>query len=266
MRSASTLADVQAAVAAFGGGDRDAIRRLIGRAYFEHVPGPGEPTAAEVIGPLIADIDAAFPDLTITVDQLRAEGDLVVGRATLEGTHTGVLWGAPGSGRRVSWTTPFRVRPVEGGYALNIDEMSTLGVLGVLREVEIVNPADQMHLPPRNRSASIPELLLRLAFNGQVADRPCGHLDQVRVTSGQATQCAECGPGAVWPTVRICLTCGHQGCCDTSLKKHARAHYEATGHPLMRSVHNDEAWIWCYEDGVLLGKATLERLAAQLGA
>jgi predicted ester cyclase len=266
MNAPSTLADVTAAVAAFGNGDRDAIRRMLGRDYFEHVPGPGESAAAEAVGALVADIVAAFPDLTIEVDELRAEGDVVVGRVTLEGTQRGKLWGVPGTGNRLSWSTPFRVRPVEGGYALNIDEISTPAILGLLRELELVNPPDQMHLPPVHSGGSVPELLLRLAFNGQVADKPCGHLDQVSVTVPGPFSCSECAPDEIWPTVRMCLICGHLGCCDTSLNKHARSHYEATGHPLIRSIHRDEAWMWCYEDGLLLGSDTLARLAARLGA
>src|SRR5207249_3860628 len=46
----------------------------------------------------------------------------------------------------------------------------------------------------------------------------------------------------------MCLTCGHVGCCDSSRGRHATAHFEATGHPLMRSVEPGETWAWCYVD------------------
>ena len=48
----------------------------------------------------------------------------------------------------------------------------------------------------------------------------------------------------------MCLTCGHVGCCDSSRGRHATAHFEATGHPLMRSVEPGETWTWCYVDEV----------------
>ncbi len=49
----------------------------------------------------------------------------------------------------------------------------------------------------------------------------------------------------------MCLTCGSVGCCDSSVKRHADAHFLETGHPVMRSVEPGEAWRWCYVDEVL---------------
>ena len=46
----------------------------------------------------------------------------------------------------------------------------------------------------------------------------------------------------------MCLTCGHVGCCDSSRGRHATGHFEATGHPLMRSMEPGETWAWCYVD------------------
>ncbi len=188
------------------------------------------------------------------------------GRVAISGTNTGGIWGVPATRRLLALELDFRVRRVEDGYALNVEGLATPAIMGLLRELELVNPADQMHLPPRHAGYRMPEFILRLAFNGQVADKPCGHLDQVRVTQPPGACCAECGPDDVYPTIRLCLTCGHLGCCDTSTQKHARAHYQDTGHPLMRSILNLERWMWCYEDGVLLGGVTLDRLAAELGA
>ena len=52
----------------------------------------------------------------------------------------------------------------------------------------------------------------------------------------------------VWAHLRMCLECGHVGCCDSSPYKHATAHHEATGHPVMRSFEPGESWRWCYVD------------------
>ena len=46
--------------------------------------------------------------------------------------------------------------------------------------------------------------------------------------------------------LRVCLTCGHVGCCDSSRPMHATAHHRETGHPVMRSAEPGEAWRWCY--------------------
>ena len=49
-----------------------------------------------------------------------------------------------------------------------------------------------------------------------------------------------------WAHLRICLECGHVGCCDSSPRKHATAHFHDVGHPVMRSAEPGERWRWCY--------------------
>ena len=51
-----------------------------------------------------------------------------------------------------------------------------------------------------------------------------------------------------WVHLRLCLSCGHVGCCDSSPLKHATGHFEATGHPVMRSFEPGEDWRWCFKD------------------
>lgn len=64
--------------------------------------------------------------------------------------------------------------------------------------------------------------------------------------------CEEClRDGTRWVHLRLCLTCGHVGCCDSSVGKHAAGHYHETEHPVMRSIEPGEAWRWCYVDDVL---------------
>jgi uncharacterized UBP type Zn finger protein len=46
--------------------------------------------------------------------------------------------------------------------------------------------------------------------------------------------------------LRTCLTCGHVGCCDQSVNKHATKHFHATQHPLIQSAQPGESWGWCY--------------------
>jgi CPA2 family monovalent cation:H+ antiporter-2 len=78
----------------------------------------------------------------------------------------------------------------------------------------------------------------------------CGHLDQVKVTElDEVAGCEQClEAGAAWVHLRQCLTCGKVGCCDNSPHRHATAHFQETGHPLIRSAEPDEDWSWCYLD------------------
>lgn len=80
----------------------------------------------------------------------------------------------------------------------------------------------------------------------------CTHLDQIRdVTPRTPNGCEECLKlGDRWVHLRLCLECGHVGCCDSSKNKHATRHFHATKHPVMRSFEPGEAWGWCYVDEI----------------
>ncbi len=81
----------------------------------------------------------------------------------------------------------------------------------------------------------------------------CSHLDQVRPVQPSAPGCELClAHGAQWVHTRICMTCGFVGCCDSSPGRHARAHFEETGHPIICSLEPGETWAWCYHEEVLL--------------
>jgi len=79
----------------------------------------------------------------------------------------------------------------------------------------------------------------------------CTHLDQIQDVSPNTNGCEEClKAGTTWVHLRMCLLCGHVGCCDASQGKHATKHFRATDHPLMRSLEPGENWGWCYVDEV----------------
>jgi uncharacterized UBP type Zn finger protein len=83
----------------------------------------------------------------------------------------------------------------------------------------------------------------------------CIHLDHIRITQlpPAVDGCADClAMGGVWLHLRICLECGHVGCCDDSPNRHATAHARLTGHPLIRSLEPGEDWCWCYVDEVAM--------------
>jgi len=80
---------------------------------------------------------------------------------------------------------------------------------------------------------------------------PCSHLDQVRVLElpESVDGCEDClAIGGRWLHLRICLSCGHVGCCDDSPNRHAQAHAGKQEHPLIRSLEPGEEWSWCFLD------------------
>lgn len=98
-------------------------------------------------------------------------------------------------------------------------------------------------------------LFRRLLRAGQVPRSPelCAHLRGTGPEPEPLTPtCAEHRPeDGPWVHLRLCLTCGHVGCCDSSRPRHATAHYRATGHPVIRSFEPGETWRWCYVDELL---------------
>lgn len=83
----------------------------------------------------------------------------------------------------------------------------------------------------------------------------CTHLDQIKVTKTNKTYCEDCiKTGDSWLHLRMCLTCGHVGCCDSSPNKHASAHFRRTHDPLMRSIEPGETWLWCFVDEIVPGE------------
>jgi len=86
-----------------------------------------------------------------------------------------------------------------------------------------------------------------------MATKGCSHEDQIRDAPPRAEGCEEClAQGGRWVELRRCLVCGHVGCCDSSPHRHARAHFEATHHPVIQTFEPGEAWRWCYVDEVYL--------------
>jgi hypothetical protein len=81
----------------------------------------------------------------------------------------------------------------------------------------------------------------------------CTHLDQVREVAPSSRGCEAClRTGDRWVHLRVCLSCGHVGCCDSSKNRHATAHFWGTSHPIARSFEPGEDWRWCYIDEVVV--------------
>lgn len=85
------------------------------------------------------------------------------------------------------------------------------------------------------------------------ASPTCTHLKMTRAVMPSARGCEEClRTGDTWVHLRLCMTCGHVGCCDSSKNKHASKHYPATGHPIIKSLERGDDWAWCYPDETYL--------------
>jgi uncharacterized UBP type Zn finger protein len=81
----------------------------------------------------------------------------------------------------------------------------------------------------------------------------CEHFADIVDVTPSANGCEDClRIGGSWVHLRLCLACGHVGCCDQSPNRHATAHFHTTGHPVIRSFEPDESWVWCYIDDLFL--------------
>jgi len=83
--------------------------------------------------------------------------------------------------------------------------------------------------------------------------KACAHVPH-KIHPPLSTGCEEClALGDTWVHLRLCVQCGHVGCCDSSKNRHATKHYAATKHPVVRSLEPGESWLWCYEDDRQVG-------------
>jgi uncharacterized UBP type Zn finger protein len=77
----------------------------------------------------------------------------------------------------------------------------------------------------------------------------CPHVIDLEPVAARTPGCEEClKTGAQWVHLRLCLTCGHVGCCDSSPGRHATKHFHHMGHPVIASFQPGERWAWCYVD------------------
>ena len=81
----------------------------------------------------------------------------------------------------------------------------------------------------------------------------CAHFEQATVFETDERVCSECVEmGSGWVQLRLCLVCGHVGCCDSSPNRHATAHYRDTHDPVIRSIEPGAEWGYCYEDDLFV--------------
>ncbi|MFF1684043.1 MULTISPECIES: UBP-type zinc finger domain-containing protein [unclassified Streptomyces] len=83
----------------------------------------------------------------------------------------------------------------------------------------------------------------------------CPHVDALPHTEPAplSDTCLECLAAGSHPVqLRLCLECGHVGCCDSSPLKHATQHFKASGHAVIRTFEPGESWRWCFVDNLLV--------------
>ena len=76
----------------------------------------------------------------------------------------------------------------------------------------------------------------------------CTHTEQINKVTPSAEGCEECLKMGSWVHLRMCLSCGQVGCCNSSKNQHAQKHFDSTQHPIVESFEPNEDWRWCYVD------------------
>lgn len=144
------------------------------------------------------------------------------------------------------------LRRAGADVAVSEERSSVAGLLShALGETETGASRVEGHLENLFDDAEEPRVLALSEL--EQASRKCTHQDQTHAVSPHTVGCEECLKlGDTWVHLRICLSCGHVGCCDSSKNKHATKHFHATEHPIVKSFEPGETWSYCYVD-----KATL---------
>ena len=85
----------------------------------------------------------------------------------------------------------------------------------------------------------------------------CEHFSEIRDVKQSADGCEDCLKiGGRWVHLRMCMSCGHVGCCDNSPNRHATKHYNSEKHPIIKSFEPGEDWGFCYPDDMFFESLT----------
>ncbi len=194
----------------------------------------------------LEDCDEADPDV---VETLRARAE----------NRTNIVWERLGQGREGAETPSQTYRRMRMTM-LEAERRELLRIRdGGLADHEVLaHVMDQLDIEEsmldriEHRTSTLrDEPMLPAERSGNECEHLSDHHDRfVAPTSPHG--CEEClRDGTVWVHLRLCLDCGHVGCCDSSSEKHADAHFHESGHPVMRSFEPGESWRWCFVDDQL---------------
>jgi uncharacterized UBP type Zn finger protein len=100
------------------------------------------------------------------------------------------------------------------------------------------------------------DAIRKQVWSGGRGEQDCTHRDQIRDVSPSSSEgCEKClATGDTWVHLRMCMSCGHVGCCNDSKNKHAAKHFQSSHHPIVKSLEPGEDWLWCYADNALLAQ------------
>jgi CPA2 family monovalent cation:H+ antiporter-2 len=137
------------------------------------------------------------------------------------------------------------------------DELTLRGTPDVLAQIAPLFRVGELDPGALSKATADPRTFVdterRVELHVAPGATSCGHLDEVHAVTPSARGCEEClAKGDRWVHLRICMTCGHVGCCDSSPNKHARAHFRTIQHPIIRSLEPGESWGWCFVDELSL--------------
>jgi uncharacterized UBP type Zn finger protein len=120
----------------------------------------------------------------------------------------------------------------------------------ICSSVTSTRPAIVEFGPYRSRVRAVPASRPAVSIKEMILCQHHAHI-KLKALPQSVDGCQEClVAGTKYLHLRICLQCGHVGCCDSSPERHAAGHAGASGHPIIRSLEADEEWSWCYIDQI----------------
>ena len=220
--------------------DTGAFYGMLTPEFYGYTVQGDEPIASEATASIAEALFEGFPGLTLDLSDITESDGEATATMTARGTFAGTLWQVPGDGQAHEFTATVIARLGGERIALHwegAELIPTLRLLGIMPVME------KAHLRPEH-PPKMPEIIIKLAFNGmKLTEKPCAHLGMIELIEPVTDVCADCvTSNTQWPALRMCLTCGYTGCCDTSINKHAKTHAEETGHALFRSIVPGESW------------------------
>jgi steroid delta-isomerase-like uncharacterized protein len=117
----------------------DALDQMVASDIIDHDPGPGQGPGLEGVKQYFSSLHTAFPDVQMNIDDMIAEGDKVVARVNMSGTHQGEFMGNDPTGNRVTITGIDILRIADGKIVERwgkFDDLSMMQQLGVISEPE----------------------------------------------------------------------------------------------------------------------------------
>ena len=118
-------------------GNLAALDEVIAADAVDHNPAPGQKPGVEGVKQAFGEFRIAFPDLSLTVEEMIAEGQKVACRITTRATHKGVFLGIPPTGKQVVQTGIDILRITDGKVVERWGEFDNLGLLQQLGAVKL---------------------------------------------------------------------------------------------------------------------------------